>query len=645
MDMELAYVWIGENETGFIKNQGFNFLPNYRFDMEFREGLGYKLNCTQIDAYPNVWKTDNIVGLTAVVGENGTGKTSLMNWILGAVNDGIGLRLYKNGNDFYAWYRLNHEITFWAENVHTNNKFGVLQAPLYLTNARRRPSNSLQDSFAIFSPDSDIRHHFTPGTQYLYSEIDVDIFESLYGKGDYIDFSKIAIIYYYRQRFKKAKRQGSQEEEPLLNVNSVLTIGFSRNFENLLKRLINKCKNHTVEFHRHALQLFRTAYRETPYFVEKAWVLLLLELTYLTGGWESALDALSHGMAKAGAHALWDLLKNTRRCDPELLAYYMHAIKEITRLEKLLNPLDGRGTKSSKKEATGNTIMLSYAEYPEIYSTFCQFISVSLHKKNSFILQNLSFDLSDLSSGEWAMQNVCAWLLIASKSKMRKTIIGSKSILLLLDEVDLYMHPEWQRKFLYFLSKELALQFKDYCIQIVITTHSPLVLSDIPSGNIIYLGKKGCECVVENGPETRETFGANIHTLLKDSFYLERSLGEFAYSRIREVIDDLQGLKNWGKENPTEKQRKLEEKFTREEHQEKCRAHKQMIDIIGEPIIKGKLQRLYAELFSDDLDIRIESRLTDFRHILKTMSDAERERYMAELEHVMTTMKKRRDEV
>lgn len=36
--MELLYIWINMDETSFIREQGFNFSPNYKFELKaFKE--------------------------------------------------------------------------------------------------------------------------------------------------------------------------------------------------------------------------------------------------------------------------------------------------------------------------------------------------------------------------------------------------------------------------------------------------------------------------------------------------------------------------------------------------------------------------------------------------------------------------------
>ncbi len=109
---------------------------------------------------------------------------------------------------------------------------------------------------------------------------------------------------------------------------------------------------------------------------------------------------------------------------------------------------------------------------------------------------------------------------------------------------------------------------------IIFTTHSPFLLSDIPKQNIIFLDTdENGKCIVVDGlKEKKETFGANIHTLLSDSFFMDNGLmGEFAKGKIDEVIKLL------NKEKMDEEELKYCE---------------QIISIIGEPIVKNQLQRM-----------------------------------------------------
>ena len=82
--MELLYLWIGKDDTCFIQQQGFNFSPNYQFNITDMGVDGYQLDWSEKQEHFNVWDYQNIVNLTAIVGENGTGKTTLLRYLTAA---------------------------------------------------------------------------------------------------------------------------------------------------------------------------------------------------------------------------------------------------------------------------------------------------------------------------------------------------------------------------------------------------------------------------------------------------------------------------------------------------------------------------------------------------------------------------------
>lgn len=90
-------------------------------------------------------------------------------------------------------------------------------------------------------------------------------------------------------------------------------------------------------------------------------------------------------------------------------------------------------------------------------------------------------------------------------------------IQLVLEEVELYYHPELQRQLIKNILdgiKQANLRHIKW-ISICIVTHSPFVLSDIPSNNVLALRKDRDD--VFNIP----CFASNIHEMLKLSFFLK----------------------------------------------------------------------------------------------------------------------------
>ena len=154
-------------------------------------------------------------------------------------------------------------------------------------------------------------------------------------------------------------------------------------------------------------------------------------------------------------------------------------------------------------------------------------------------------NLSSFSSGELQLLNSFSYVLYHLKNlECDKTELANKNnidyhnyknFLIVFDEAELYMHPEYQRLFLYRLIESINnCNFNTKTqIQILIATHSPYILSDIPLQNVLLLDNG--EIQTKNLFED-QTFAANIYDLLQKQFFITAPIGEIAKNRINEII-------------------------------------------------------------------------------------------------------------
>lgn len=129
--------------------------------------------------------------------------------------------------------------------------------------------------------------------------------------------------------------------------------------------------------------------------------------------------------------------------------------------------------------------------------------------------------------------NLNSTLHDVSIEKEHLSFLKYHHVCMLMDEVELYYHPDLQRKFVKLLLDSITSVPLDniYDINITLVTHSPFVLSDIPQSNILCL-QKG-----ESESRQGQTFGANIVDLLNESFFLQGTIGDIAQSCINEVVE------------------------------------------------------------------------------------------------------------
>lgn len=121
-----------------------------------------------------------------------------------------------------------------------------------------------------------------------------------------------------------------------------------------------------------------------------------------------------------------------------------------------------------------------------------------------------------------------------------------KTLWLLIDEADLTYHPRWQKELVGNLVEFLPLILEDaqLIIQVIFTTHSPILLGDMPGENVIYLtaDKEGNVFVESN--HNKSTFGQNIYLLFQDSFFMESPMGEFSSGKLNEIVKKIMGYKS-----------------------------------------------------------------------------------------------------
>lgn len=110
--------------------------------------------------------------------------------------------------------------------------------------------------------------------------------------------------------------------------------------------------------------------------------------------------------------------------------------------------------------------------------------------------------------------------------------------ILLLDEPDRCFHPEWSRRFVKNLTETLTSEpFNKFNYQIIIATHSPLLLSDVLKEDIICLNTtEDGNIRVEKAPYG---FMSNINDILLDSFFMEAPYGAWAKEYVNKLIKQI----------------------------------------------------------------------------------------------------------
>ena len=155
-------------------------------------------------------------------------------------------------------------------------------------------------------------------------------------------------------------------------------------------------------------------------------------------------------------------------------------------------------------------------------------------------------------------------------------VIKYRYVNVIFDEVELYFHPEMQRSFMGLLHQALKnAKFRNLRgINIMLATHSPFILSDIPHSNVLCLG--------ENAHGVEGTLGANIIELLGNSFFLSSVIGKVATQELTKLVSLYQRAKDG--EDVRSEFRNMKERF------------KYLLKYLADPYLKSLAQRRFDEL-------------------------------------------------
>lgn len=138
-------------------------------------------------------------------------------------------------------------------------------------------------------------------------------------------------------------------------------------------------------------------------------------------------------------------------------------------------------------------------------------------------------NINQLSSGEKTLLALIADLarrLAIANPHRENPLMGNGVVL--IDEVDLHLHPRWQRAVL----SQLQNTFPN--CQFIVTTHSPLLLSHVRHKNVIILEE------FQPVKTTPHTFGRDNHSILYDLMGVKQRPDEIQQQldNVYELIDD-----------------------------------------------------------------------------------------------------------
>lgn len=550
-NMNLCYLYIKEYKK--LKNVSFSVDNRYTYSYDSK-----LLKISTNDACINGFWGDGISSLACLVGENGAGKTSILEVMIRQLIDGYSdfdkaiqvIVVYENQGELHYWSNMQEEFSVSKDSISCRKD--VIR-PLF--------------SFFYYSGHFTIEQNSTPTNTELNGVcIASDGHLLVKDYQDYLNDDNFHMNNSLRDCLNKQLVQNNQRICTMLSDKRIYQLMKDYIIPEYIIIRPNTCGEESIQIKYNIEQKSiaekggQSTIELPPNNSERPskdglWFDFiyhnLLNYTDNSGEYKnpSAYQTLTDWFgAKKTGNTINDFLSFSRKyndndltniadvlnelsyivkCDNRDFFYIPVVDKESGNINQGLFKLNELLNKSSRTFLTARVFDISYSR--DLYSYPTQ-----------------------LSSGELKLLNLFSRIYDCCITCPKR--IGNATIphVFLLDEAEMGFHPEWQRSFVKMVVCFMnAIQVSPHTLQnqIVITTHNPLSLSDIPSSCVTFLKKqkdKDKEYSTNYNLDIRETFGANVFDLFRNSFFMKNGLiGEFAKEKIHDInsrLDEDKGV-------------------------------------------------------------------------------------------------------
>ena len=585
--MELVYLWVGKYKN--IENQGFNFSPRFEceYDGENLKVCDKKKNECKNNEYLENFFGENI-NVTAIVGKNGTGKSSIVKLLYSLYNNSLA----RDVNCFAIFYDHGQNKRLYLGNV---KKFRCLKNYTELRNT----VFVLFDYSLTYNPDfnynkdrliypkkqiNSIKGVISLTQELLSNQKNILLNYFELEKNNQLDkFKDFLVPKELVVEWNNARFQNNiKTQKPSVNLldesrKKIETIISNIPVGQTLKKFIGNLKDiQNILNDQQSYKQKKEFDFDNPFFPNWfKWCESFEENNQINNVWNNQFNNIH-----------WNTFTENIKISPQKL------YKEIVE--------DGESNVPSYEVLSYQVKNLNKELIEIILTSFGQeYFKIKLIDENEKVLNDLSFGEQQLIF----ILNQLFALKYDQPNGEDCEIVNFPNYVVLLDEIDVGFHPDWQKRAVNYICDFLKL-IPEKNFHLVFTTHSPFILSDIPKENVIFLEKykenneevkkgiqKSGNCKNVSKEIELKTFGANIHTLLSDGFFMSDGLmGEFAKSKIGEIkkfYELIQKLQNKGK---------IKKEIWKKSYLRRKTRFGNIQKIIGEPFLQTIIKNYLDEL-------------------------------------------------
>ena len=535
IDMKVCFVYIYKYKN--LEDLGLALDSHYLY--HFDKTTDELLICDN-DNHIDHFYGDNVYSLCVIAGNNGAGKSNVLRFILNAVVEGLndkslcdGIVVFRNGNDILCYYSSNDKVKvkYHGKLINKANCIGC-SSFFYSSHAMYKSPQKLPfGSFDILLRELKGLYNATESVRIERDFEEYSNSNAYEGNRNYNDYllahisqRSFKLLLFLRDYYRKANQITELVLPPcvLILANSSGYYHYVNDNHNSDKqynsniRVWHNLRNKAL-YDFFITSMFNKASNNNDFTLWQPMI----------DSWES----LVKGSGSDDVISLWEAWMKDKNPKNDL--------NRILNVVKTINS-------TCKFDDTYGRFSLQLRDNLEVVNSFID----NIYRTREFIVARfidvaLSYDgitEAMMSSGEEKFLYLMAELYYSHIIHGEKYDNIKAPTLYVFDEAELGYHPEWQRKFIAYLLGFFN-HYSQKEIQIIMTTHSPILLSDVAAQDTVLLEKR--DGVTKLAKERKETFGTNIFELYKNSFFLRDGLmGEFATKEIEKIVEDIEKSRN-----------------------------------------------------------------------------------------------------
>lgn len=535
----ICYIYIYDYRC--LKDVDLVIDSRYEYSLD-RESMQLNIAPSSTPLPENFWGS-GIWSLTGIFGENGAGKTTSIRFLLDAVVEGNGIHdvpgvvVYENNGELYVYHNKDYEndkkLYIHCEDdvkvkIHSKAKLPSIETFFYM--GHFSPEFSYSDLCTVglkglynasegFRLREDLEKFANMSDPYLTKPISTYLVSHI-SQNNY-RICRFLINEIFREQFKGfslpryifiSPNRGGQD---------------NLRFNQMIKEKSAPVKNY-LDPHPHGAIPTRNQYLSM--FLHFNLLNAYTDNPFFEGGekvikeWYNRVDTNGDVLAQFKAFA--------ENYDEKVRDILLTIHEVISRVNELCN---------YNEDISGFYLDVE-SEKEKVEKLMKDILSADFYLTSRFFdmyySNNVNTSSNTLSSGEQAMLNLFSRIYDAIEFQPQKFANIKSPTLLLLDEAELGFHPEWQLQYVQtlaeFVRSLMVVAGTNY--QIVITSHSPMLQSDIPVSCCNYLERDKDGITKNTRMSQPQTFASNVFELYRHSFFLRDGLiGSFAMHRIEKM--------------------------------------------------------------------------------------------------------------